>query len=61
MTLVWTQEWYIVKMPVQKGCNDRPDGVTGWIGHVSHQYLGSLLGVIELINLCAFENKVGKF
>jgi hypothetical protein len=36
-----------------EGCNDRWDAVIGWTCVVSH-HLRSLLGVIEVIVLCAF-------
>ena len=44
--------WLFVKVVGRQGCSDRLDDVIGWIGHVSH-HLGSLLGAIELTDLCA--------
>ena len=40
--------------------DDKPCVVIGRIGYISH-HLGSLLGAIELIVLCAFICKVGYF
>ena len=45
-------------MVARNGCSERQDdALYGCIGHVSH-HLGPLLGVVELIVLCAFVCKV---
>jgi hypothetical protein len=59
MILVYSK-WLIVKLVAPKGHNDRPDEVILWIGLISH-HLGSFLGVIELIILCAFVCRVRYF
>jgi hypothetical protein len=41
-------------------CSDWSHAVVGRIGLVSH-HLGSLLGAIELVVLCAFRRGVGYF
>ena len=52
--------WLYIKVVARKGCSDRSDTMIGRIVHVSH-HLGSLLGVIELIVLCASACNIGYF
>ena len=53
-------KWLNIKVVACKGCSDRPDAMIGWIGHISH-HLRSLLGVLELIVLCASACNIGYF
>ena len=54
------KKWLNIKVVAHKGCSDRPDAMIGQICYVSH-HLGSLLGAIELIVLCASACSVGYF
>jgi hypothetical protein len=53
-------KWLIIKVMTRKGCSDRPNVVIGQTCFVSRG-LGSLLGAIELIVLCASVCTVGYF
>ena len=46
-------KWLIIKVVARNECIDKTHGVIGRLGLASH-HLESLLGVIELIILCAF-------
>lgn len=54
------RKWLIVRVVGRKECNDKWDGVIGWISVVK-QHLQSLFNVIELSILCAFVCKVECF
>ena len=57
MIIVWPLKWLTIKLVAPKGCSYRLDAVIGRTGLASH-HLESLLGVIDLIVLCAFMCKV---